>query len=657
MHPLNRPSALMVMAFAWPATAATPLPNFADEPVLVVTATRFAETESRAPANISVISRSDIANAPAKDVPGLLNAFAGISVRPLYGSLGIDAPIDLRGFGESGVSNTLILLDGQRLNPVDSGSVSWSAIPLEAIERIEIMRGAGTVLYGDRASGGVINIITDKSGKARASLAATIGSFASRGLDVSLAGGNERYYGNAFLHHAATDGWRQNSQAEQNALSGRVGQFAASTETFVDYAFYNDHNGLPGYQRTAAYLSRSTASRTPQDAQERQGYRLRPGVAIALAPKLRFEAEADIEQERLHSNYASFASIGERDHDTWSLTPRLTWQHGLGGLASETVVGLDHYVGKIEARYSNLANQGAKQTSSAFYLQNQTTLAAWTLTLGGRQQRLAQRIHQEAYAPFASPALDGNATRQRRAWDAGLAHSAENWRIYGKIGASYRFANTDELFAYDPMTGNPLFAGDLRPQQGRLKEIGGSFKLATVAGRMSLFRLDLRHEIGYDGNTFANVNFDPTRRQGVEAEIDWRLSERLKARLAYTHLDAEFRSGANAGKQLPLVAQDKGSLQLHWDGGQAGRYTAQLNAIGDRRYSGDASNSRKMLAGYETLDLLAAWNFKPWMLNLRVLNALDKRYAPYAGYAPSIADYYYYPGDRRAVFASARYDF
>ena len=80
--------------------------------------------------------------------------------------MGIDATIDLRGFGDTANSNTLILLDGQRLNPIDSGSISWSTIPLANIERIEIIRGAGTVLYGDRATGGVINIITDKSGLA-----------------------------------------------------------------------------------------------------------------------------------------------------------------------------------------------------------------------------------------------------------------------------------------------------------------------------------------------------------------------------------------------------------------------------------------------------------------------------------------------------------
>ena len=67
-------------------------------------------------ANISVITRNDIRNSPAKDLPGILRSRAGIEVRALYGSLGVDAVIDLRGFGDSAVSNTLVLLDGQRLN-------------------------------------------------------------------------------------------------------------------------------------------------------------------------------------------------------------------------------------------------------------------------------------------------------------------------------------------------------------------------------------------------------------------------------------------------------------------------------------------------------------------------------------------------------------
>ncbi len=159
---------------------------FADENVVVVSATRFAESDPRVPANVVVITADDIRATPATNVPDLLKAVAGVEVRPLYGAMGIDATVDLRGFGDTAGSNTMILLDGQRLNPIDSGAINWSTIPLGGIERIEIIRGAGTVLYGDRATGGVVNIITDKTGGTRASLQAIGGSYGYRGGDGQI---------------------------------------------------------------------------------------------------------------------------------------------------------------------------------------------------------------------------------------------------------------------------------------------------------------------------------------------------------------------------------------------------------------------------------------------------------------------------------------
>lgn len=650
----SRAAVAVALSFALqPAIAAVE-----DEAAVIVTATRFQEADPRIPANITVITRAEIRNTPAFDLPAILRNHAGVNVRALYGSLGVDAVVDLRGFGEAATSNTLILLDGQRLNPIDMGSVSWSAIPLESILRIEIIRGAGTVLYGDRASGGVINIITDKSARQRAAVIVGAGSFGQRSLDATAAGGDANGYFNLFAHHAEADGWRRNSQQDQQSLSGRAGLKLGAGEALVDYAVYKDSSGLPGYLRSAAYRTDPRSSTTPSDWQSRDGYRLRPGIKLPLTGTVTLEAEIAAEQEDQHAVYASFGSVSKRAKESFSFTPRLRWRHGVGSLASETVVGLDYYDGDVDARYSTAPRQAAAQSSTAVYIQNTTALnEAWALTLGARTQRMAQEARQEAYAPWFSPAVDGSATRQRNAFDAGLAYAGQGWRAYGKVGSTFRFANTDELFGYDAFLGVPVFAGALKPQQGRIGEIGGSVNLGRVQGRASLYRMHLQDEIGYDGAVGANVNFDPTRRQGLETELDWRIASQFKAKLAYAHTVAEFRAGPYAGRQVPLVPQDKATLQLTWDGGRAGSYTAVANHVGARRYSGDFANQRGKLAGYGTLDLQAAWDWKPLTLTARLLNALDKRYASYAGYAIWIADHYYYPADGRSLHLTVRYAF
>jgi iron complex outermembrane receptor protein len=268
-----------------------------------------------------------------------------------------------------------------------------------------------------------------------------------------------------------------------------------------------------------------------------------------------------------------------------------------------------------------------------------------------------QKAHQDAYPAWFSPALDGQGVKSRAAYDLGVTYGSAAWRTYAKTGTTFRFANTDELFGYDLVLGIPVFAGNLRPQHGKIHEVGGSFAAGSVSGRASAYRMDLEDEIGYDGAVGANVNFDPSRRQGFEAEADWQLATPLKARAAYTYTDAQFRSGPYAGRDVPLVSRHKASLQLAWDAAAAGRYTALVNYTGDRRYSSDFANGHGSLAGFTTLDLQASWKLKPWTVTAKLLNALDKRYAAYAGYSPYIADHYYYPADGRSLFLSARYDF
>lgn len=642
------------------AAFTVPLYTFAaeDEAVVIVTASRFADTDPPIPANISVITRKEIAELPATSLPDILKTRAGIDVRTIAGSLGIDATVDLRGFGDAAISNILVLIDGQRINPIDMGSISWSAVPLASIQRIEVIRGAGTVLYGDRASGGVINIITDKSGSAAATAAIETGSHGFRSMDGRVAGGSDSAYFNIGARYAEDDGWRQNNQQDQHAVAGRGGLRLAAGEVFADFAAYRDSSGLPGYLRSAAYASDPRGARTPFDHQSRDGSRLRPGLRFDVTGNLTLEAEVAAEQEDRHGNYVSFGSIADSSKETQSATPRLRWRHGLAGMASETVAGYDYYEGKVESRYATAPRQTADQKSQALYVQNSTALTdAWTVTLGGRRQRMEQSVHQDAYAPWFQPSLDGSATRIRNAGDVGVTRTGQGWRIYGKVGSTYRYANTDELFGYDNILFVPVFAGNLRPQHGRIGEIGGSARAGTVDARASLYRLNLKDEIGYDGSVGANINFDPTRRQGVEVEFGWRIAESLRTQVAYAYTDAQFRDGPYAGKDIPLVPRDKATVQLVWNAGAAGTYAALANHVGNRRYSGDFANVRGMLPGYTTVDFQAAWQLKPWTITARILNAFDKRYSPFAGYSTFISDHYYYPADGRSFRLAARYDF
>jgi iron complex outermembrane receptor protein len=270
---------------------------------------------------------------------------------------------------------------------------------------------------------------------------------------------------------------------------------------------------------------------------------------------------------------------------------------------------------------------------------------------------MKQSAHQDAYAPWFSPAVDGAIARSRSAYDLGLTYAADGWRAYGKTGTTFRFANVDELFGFDPLLFVPVFAGNLRPQHGKIHEIGGSMTAGRVNLRASIYQLDLTDEIGYDDALGANTNLSPTRRRGLELEADWTLAEGLRGKLAYAYTEARFRGGAYAGNAVPLVPRGQLSAQLTWNTGRSGTYSAAARHVSESRYGSDFNNTQGMLSGYTTLDLQAAWNLKPWRITAHLLNALDRKYSPLAGYSAFYNDTYFYPADRRSLFVSARFDF
>src|SRR5258708_1155475 len=129
-----------------------------EDPAVIVTATRFPESRLEAPIGMTVITAKQIGESAAKTLPQLLSQEAGILTRDSTG--GPDWQIDMRGFGVTGDQNTLVLLNGQRLNEIELTTIGWTAIPLDSIQRIEILRGSRSVLYGGGATRGTINIIT-----------------------------------------------------------------------------------------------------------------------------------------------------------------------------------------------------------------------------------------------------------------------------------------------------------------------------------------------------------------------------------------------------------------------------------------------------------------------------------------------------------------
>jgi len=214
---------------------------------IVVTAERQEEKVRRIPASVTVITAADIERSSAQNIVDLLSAEGGLVQRGVLGNEK-KANVDIRGMGETSVSNVLVLVDGVRLNPPDMAGPDFSTLSLDQVERIEILRGAGSVLYGDGAVGGVINIMTKPvGGKPEASVKAEAGTYQT----YAATGSARRSFGalhlSAIGNYSDSDGYRDRGYLWNKNLNTNVAYDLGERLTLTaGLRLHKDRHGFPG---------------------------------------------------------------------------------------------------------------------------------------------------------------------------------------------------------------------------------------------------------------------------------------------------------------------------------------------------------------------------------------------------------------------------
>jgi len=249
--------------------AAFALPAFAQSDAVIVNATRFPEDAARFPASVTVLTAEDIRDSAARTLPELLSEQVGLTLKDFYGNNAAATSVDLRGFGATATQNTLILVDGRRVTDVDLSGVQWSAIPLASVERIEILRGTGAVLYGDGASAGVVNIVT-RSPLKQGRRADALGRVASYGtLEGQIHGSyaTAAFGVNASLYGYTAEGYRENNRNEQQNSS--VNLRWGPGESYFDLRLGTDSQNLrlPGARRVQPSIGLDEYAADPRGAQ------------------------------------------------------------------------------------------------------------------------------------------------------------------------------------------------------------------------------------------------------------------------------------------------------------------------------------------------------------------------------------------------------
>lgn len=213
---------------------------------IVVTPARMPQYDYETTSNVTIIGSEEIKASNARYVSDILKEEVGLNIYD--SSTDKTVKVDIRGFADTSVSNVLVLIDGRKVNSIDISGPDWIQMPLEIVERIEIMRGAGSVLYGDNAVGGVVNIITKKGeGAISGSTSIKHGSYNMHQEDMEISGGHDRLSYYLYSKYHDTDGYRSNSNTLSKDYNARVGYVLSENLSFdFTTGWHEDDYGMPG---------------------------------------------------------------------------------------------------------------------------------------------------------------------------------------------------------------------------------------------------------------------------------------------------------------------------------------------------------------------------------------------------------------------------
>ena len=572
---------------------ASPLANAQkQDDAVVVTASRLPQPRSQTLQPVAIITSEDIVRAGQQTLVEVLQTLGGVEVAS-NGGFGQPSSVFMRG-ANSG--HTLVLVDGMRIGSATLGTTALENIPLSQIERIEVVPGQLSSLYGSDAIGGVVQIFT-KSGRygPSASVVAGAGTYrtasASAGLnrvigsaDFSL---NAGYFGSdgfdatkpgAFGHDPDKDGYRNQS------VSGRIAYHLDATNELGLTVFQSDGRTHFDNDPTTDAVNHQTIS----------AFSVYSSNQITDAWQSLLRAGQGRDESTTTGVFPSVFRTRQ---------PQYSWQNNIKLGPGTAIAGAEYLVQDV--------------TSDSTFAQNQRTIkSAFAGYLGTSEKHDWQaniRVDDNSQFGNHTTGLLGYAYRP-----------SEEWRLRVGAGTAFKAPTFNDLYAIDP-TGFFIPNPNLRPERSRSKEAGVNYQVGANRFSATYFDNRISDVIVFvsDPVTFVGTveNLDSARIKGVELGYQGSVAG-LRANASLTLQDPIDEA---TGLMLPRRAKEFGSLALSRTSGSwtLGGEVVASSARFDQ--AGEAEGSR--MHGYGLLNLTAVYALdREWLIRVRWNNVFDREY-------------------------------
>jgi len=476
---------------------------------VVVTATKTVKYAQDVTQSVTVITADEIRRSSATTVAEVLKTAPGVDIKS-YGSNGSVSYANMRG---ANYQQVLVLLDGMRMNSAASGGFDLSSlpIPLNNIERIEIVRGPGSALYGADAVGGVVNIITKKPTTTSVGINSTLGAEGYTLLGGSISGRPSAVYYNLNAAKERSHGYRANSDHDQMTLGGKLGyDLGSSSSLELSSNYLTKKLGVPGSTTYPSDLARQWTRETVT------GLRYKQKVSTEM------DANVNVYETQERIAYKNPDPLNTEDSRSRGITTgteaQVNWLFNSWNLLS---IG-------AEAKKDRLTgiDTGAHNASlTAAYLQDELSMGeAAILVVGARND--SHSVYGDKLSPKASLRLYDSNTKTILRASTGKSFRAPTLNdLYWGTGS-----NSTTAFA----VGNPA----LRPESADEYEIGLEQSLGGKSSmKLTKFDRKVKDMIDWEtnGSVYTPTNIDRAHIYGYEAEAKLAFSESFQVNLNYTH--------------------------------------------------------------------------------------------------------------------------
>jgi len=613
---------------------------------------------------IEVISEAEIEESGAENLIEILKFNTDLVTSDWLGNSS-KASVDYLGFGETASSNMLLLIDGRRVNEIDLSGIDFLQIPVERIKRVEIIKGGYSSLYGDNATGGVINIITKKDFNKKFYLDFGAGSFSLKKAKLYLSNKGKMVDYSVSASVFDTDGYRKNNTFHRKDF----GVVLKRKKGTLSIGFHQDRYGLPG-ALWEDQLTDRTGSNSLDDRGKTQNYYIDLNYRTNILNSM-----VSFRNKNLISVFPDYNNKYKYLYPQINIKETLQTKFIIFGKENLFNLSGEYFFADSNTKVINTLTDKEKNTSTvsknsfAFFLDNRFFITDnFILNFAFRNEKAKFSLESSTYS--SQSVNRAERFDEINSYDVGFSFKLnQNSNVYVSFSKGFRFPNVDEFKTWDMVNFVP---NGINKNLSLQKSLGFNMGLRTkivkdISGSIDFYSAKIKDEIFYNPLTFANENYPETSHQGFNLNfiinpLSWL---NIKAGYSFTKAvlskDYSFNytdsstwatvSGTyNKGNYIPGVPRNKVTLNLNITPEKNINFNLTSVYLSKRFFISDWNNEGKFLSSFSTLDFNFTYKIRVFNVYISVRNIFDRHYSEYGTYSARYSgwtflgyDYAYYP--------------